>query len=166
MQEKLDAILGKLEEISERIGKIEARVEELEDTAIEEREEILEAVNDVASFVDDLRTYQMFDFSEISNENVIFIHTNAFRTDSFMSAAAKNTGFCSCLVHTPTPASLKWIIGKEGKIAISGEVFSWDPDYETVIDDAIVNKKACFIILTNDIECVPKNIRDKMRVMQ
>lgn len=166
MQEKLDIILKKLEEISARIGKIEERFEKLENDVTDEHEEILSAVNDVAAFVDDLHTYQRFDFPTFDNENIIFVHTNAFRTDSFMSAAAKDTSFCSCLVHTPTPAGLKWIIGKEQRIAIPGEMFTWDPDYEKVVGDAIENGDACFVILTNDPESIPQSIRNKARLMQ
>jgi hypothetical protein len=45
-------------------------------------------------------------------------------------------------------------------------MFTWDPDYEKVVGDAIENGDACFVILTNDPESIPQSIRNKARLMQ
>ena len=107
-----------------------------------------------------------YDFPKTGSDNVIFLHTNAFRTAFLKRACAKNSGVCACLEHIPTPAGLEWIIGKEQRVVISGEMFSMDADYEKVVGEAIAKKECCFIILTNNINEIPESIRSKMRVMK
>lgn len=170
MEEKLDAVLEKLEELSERIGKIEERIEELENDAAAERNDILCELQGVTQFVETLYEYKKLDFPKLDCENLIFVHTNALRTASLIEALAN---VCGGLVQTNemtkkylTPEYLSDLIKRETYIVVKSEIFSWSPDFERIIANAMATGETYFAILTNDIESVPQSIRDKMRVMK
>ena len=170
MQDKLDAILGKLEEISERIGEIEERVEELENDTAAESNDLLCEIQHISQFVDILYDFHLMDFPQIDRENLIFIHTNAFRTASFVDSLVDPFGGLTethrmTKAHL-TPAHLLETIQNSENIVIRSDIFSWSQDFEKIVVDAIANKKVCFVILTNDLESIPQSIRSKMRVMQ
>ena len=170
MQEKLDVILEKLGEIGERISKIEERVEELENNATAEHNDILCEVQHISQFVDTLYDFHLMDFPQLTRENLIFIHTNAFRTASFVDSLVDPFGGLTethrmTKAHL-TPSHLLDTIQNSENIVIRSDVFFWSPDFEKIIVDAIVNNKVCFVILTNDLESIPQSLRDKMRVLQ
>ena len=170
MQEKLDLILNKLEEISERIGKIEERVDELENDAAAERNDILCEVQAVTQFLEIFYEFQEMDFCELETENLIFLHTNALRTASFVKTLV---GVCGALTQVNqmkkehlTPAYLADIMKRERHIVVKSDVFAWSDEFETLISGAIAADENNIYILTNDVECVPQSIREKMRVIQ
>ena len=169
MQEKLDVILNKLEEISERIGKIEERVEELENDAAAERNDLLCEIQHISQFIDILYEFHKMDFPQLDRESLIFVHTNAFRTASFVNSLVDPFGSLTethqMTKNYLTPTHLLDTIQKSENIVIRSDIFSWSPDFEKIVVDAIANKKVCFVILTNDLESIPQSIRSKMRVM-
>ena len=170
MQEKLDAILEKLNEISERIEQLEESVYEYQNDGAAERNDILCEVQEISQFTEMIYDYQELDFQKFDNENMIFIHSNVFRTHSFVNALVKSYGGLTMTIKMTkthlTPAALLDIIRKNENILIKSEVFSWSPDFEKIIGDAIVNNEARFVILTNTLENIPQGLREKMRVIQ
>lgn len=170
MQEKLDAILNKLEEITERIGQIEERVEQLTNDAAAERNDILCEVQAITQFLEIYYEFQEMDFCGLVKENLIFLHTDALRTASFVKTLV---GVCDCLTQVNqmkkeflTPDYLAGIMKRERHIVIKSDVFAWSSDFETLIGDSISADENNFYILTDDLESIPQSLRDKMRVMQ
>ena len=170
MQEKLDAILKKLEEIGTKVESLEERLGQLESTGYTYYKEVLGETQFLSMFVDTLYEYQHLDFPKFEKESLIFVHTNAFKTASFISALMsiykRGSNMNRMTAEDLTPAYMLEAMEENDIIVLTSDVLSYAPEFEGIIASAIEREATRFAILTNDIESIPQALREKMRVIQ
>lgn len=166
MEEKLNAILEKLEQINERLEALEEQMDEWENAAMAEREHILSEVQMITPLVQDICTFQRLDFPRYEQENLIFLHTDAMRTASFVNSIARADGVRNTVGQHIAPDAFSWVVALGGNIVVDGDIFAVSPEYEKLIAETMARKTAYFIIVTRDLDTVPQIFRDQMRVIQ
>ena len=168
MQEKLDAIMAELEALKEKVENMEEQIADLEaivedgsyDAALAWIEEALEY-----SELDEKLTY--------TDENVLLLHTNIFRTTELVRACAPSSGIrhnlnqMSAKHLTPQELQRNIDIAQNGSyLFLTSDVFTYANEMEAIIADAMAAGNVYFMILTNSLEKVPQSICNKMRVIQ
>lgn len=170
MQEKLDAIITKLDAISVKLEGLENRLDELENTNYSHYHDMLTETQTISFLVDTVCEYLHLDFPKLEKENLIFVHTNAFRTASFVNTLMEHYkrggNMNKVTAENLTPAFLLKHLEENDIIILTSDVFSYAPEFEGIIADAIEREATRFAILTNDIESIPQALREKMRVIQ
>lgn len=167
MQEKLNAIMAELESLREQVLDLENRVGWLEDNCIsvDSGWDAISMVQDALEFAD------LDDVQEYSEENIIILHANCFRTaalaNAYKAPARWNMHELSDKQLTVELLQENIKRSKQGEyILLKSNIFSLSDMFESVIIDAIEEKKVFFIICTNGLEKIPQSIREKMRVIQ
>ena len=167
MQEKLNAILEELETLKEQVAELEGKLSWLEDNCID-----VDSGWDAISLVRNALEFSDLDnIQEYSKENVIILHTNCFRTVALANAYKASSRWN---MHELTPKELTAELLQENirrankgdYFLLKDNVFSLSNEFETIIANAILEKKVFFIICTNNLEKIPQSIREKMRVIQ
>lgn len=165
MLEQIEALKKEIEELNKKIEELETYIDNVGESlfnhdAILDVERVLEF-----SFLDS--------FPEHIDENVIILHSNPYRTYKLMRSCKASCGSTQMMYRiddsflTPEFFIKSLLQAEKGQyIAISSEMFSLSDKFETLMLDAIKQDKVKFIILTNDLETIPKCIRDKMNVIQ
>ena len=168
MQEKLDAIMAELEALKEKVENMEEQIADLEaivedgsyDAALAWIEEALEY-----SELDEKLTY--------TDENVLLLHTNIFRTTELVRASQPSSGIRYNLNQmtakhlTPQELQRNIDVAQEGSyLFVTSDVFTYAAEMETIIVNAMAAGRIFFMILTNNLNKVPQSIREKMRVIQ
>ena len=172
MEEKLDSILEKLEEMSSKLEELEERIDEMESNNYGQYNDMLCEVQGISQFIETIYEYQELDFQKFESENLIFIHTNALRTASFINALVKSYRRLHMMNKmtekelTPEFLAQSVALDEKDSNVVSGEIFSYSPEFEKIITHAIEGQKSYFIILTNNIQDIPQSLREKMRVIQ
>lgn len=167
MQEKLDALMAEVEALKEQVADLETRLGWLEDNCIS-----VDSGWDAVSFVQSAIEFADLDnIQEYSEENIIILHTNCFRTAALANAykAPARWNMHELSDSQLTVELLKQNINrsKQGEyILMKSNVFSISDEFEKVIFDAIAERKVFFILCTSDLNTIPTSIREKMRVIQ
>ena len=169
-------------ELVEKIEALTARIEELEDRLAEMEGSIAEVAGEVAGdmvsnvlcWFDDAEDFADLDATQsYTDENILIIHTNRFKTSELIRACKPSNGGTWRMTNMSpvhlTPDSLREMICKSAAgeyFALKSSVFSYDDEFERVIMDAITEGKVYFVIVTNDPQTVPQQIRERLRVVR
>ncbi len=167
MQEKIDVLLKEIADLKEQIADLEIRVGWHEDNHLDSITDVVITVQDALEFsdLDDIQCY--------TDENVIILHTNCFRTAALAKACRSSCDRIWCMHTMPieelTPELLSNNINRSQKgeyILLKSNIFSLSDEFEKIIIDAIAKEKVFFAICTNKLENIPQTIREKMRIIQ
>jgi hypothetical protein len=111
------------------------------------------------------------DIQEYSEENVIILHKNCFRTVALANAYKAPARWN---MHKLAPKDLTVELLKDNirrandgdYVLLKDNIFEISDEAEPIIVNTILEKKVFFIICTNNLEKIPQSIREKMRVIQ
>lgn len=165
MQEKIDALKKEIEALNERIEGLEAQLEDVS-CSIPNGDVLIDVENVLEfSFLDN--------FPEHTDENIIILHTDPYRTYNLINSCKSSCGRrqnmygMNEIYCTPGFFRESLLRAQKGQyIALRGDVFDISDEFETLILEAISLGEVFFIILTNDLSKIPQSIHEKMRVIQ
>lgn len=180
MENQIDQLLNEIAELKERIEELESRVDD-EVSYLEEKIDDLDASyqDSITDCLVEFENAQEFsDLDEIptyTDENVIILHRNRFRTADLAHAcrpSEQSSGIVlmhRMLIQYVTPSNLQQTITNSNRgtyVFLKDNVFSISDEFERIILDAITEGKVYFAIFTNSIDKIPQSIRDRMRVIE
>jgi hypothetical protein len=167
MQTKLNAILEELESLKEQVAELESNLNLLEDYCIDADNGWgpIQLIREALEFSD------LDDIQEYSEENVIILHKNCFRTVALANAYKAPARWN---MHKLAPKDLTVELLKDNirrandgdYVLLKDNIFEISDEAEPIIVNTILEKKVFFIICTNNLEKIPQSIREKMRVIQ
>ena len=179
MDNQIDQLLNEIAELKEKMAELESRIDD-EVSSLEEKIDDLDASfqDSITDCLVEFGNAQDFsDLDEIptyTDENVIILHRNRFRTADLAHACRPSEqSSVIWLLHKYsqdlTPSNLLRAVTNSNKgayIFLKDIVFSVSDEFERIILDAITEEKVYFAIFTNSIDKIPQSIRDRMRVIE
>ncbi len=165
MQDKLDAICEKLENLSRKINDLEERVSGL-------YEETLDEMSGIVFKIEKALAYEGADVPDYSNENIIILHSSCFRTSALVKACCSPCKSINDLTGDPGQISPDQLAEKISRtmtdthFILSSDIFARSDGFEKVILNAVTEGEAYFAIVTDDIWKIPDRLRNIMRLVQ
>ncbi len=169
MEKSIEALAVEIEELKEKVAELEQR---MEDEVFSLEAQMDDCVSDVLLAYENAEEFSDLDvIPAYSDENVIILHRNRFRTADLAHACRAHhiAIMYSMLPQLLTPAELLRTIAscqKGDYIFLKTNIFSISDEFERIINDAITEDKVYFAIFTNSIEKIPQSLRDHMRVIE
>lgn len=166
--EKVESLTAKVEELESRLAEIDGNLEGIVEDYVES------ALSDVSYWMEEAEDFADLDADcNYTDENVLILHTNRFRTAMLVSACKPSNGGAYNLIKVSpdrlTPDNLYKTIrsAKKGEYFVfKGNVFSCNNEFTQVIMNAIIEGKVYFAIVTNDPRTIPQQILEHLRVVQ
>lgn len=167
MQDKLNAILAELNSLKKQVIELENKIDWIKDDCLSSDY----ALDAIMQIKEALEFSDLDDIQKYTNENIIILHTNCFRTAALAKAynAPARWNMHDLPDKELTPELLLNGINRSNQgtyILLKSNVFSISNKFESIILNAILEKKVFFIICTNNLEKIPPSIRNQMRVIQ
>lgn len=165
MQEQIDALKKEIEELNERIEELEAHFDDVCYSILD---------NDTLSEVENVLEFSFLDnFPEYTDENIIILHSNPYRTSKIVNACKPSSGVRYNLYSASkaglTPERIKEDVSQAQKgtyFVLNSDMFDFSDAFEPLILDAITQNKVYFVILTNDLGKIPQSLQETMRIIQ